>query len=954
MTLAVEREAASDDLRTWPTWDIASVDIGFPSEVSDASPVLLVDQVGDALSQVLESPPGPIVLLSVEYPDLTGLAWERLEQWLGRQVVRYAGTLAARAYEPADVPLSILVVDVDDEDGRFGVISRYFRSVVASRQPGDGMEGLVGGGRFDIVHLGVRVAGQDGGSEEPEVQYADGSAIDEGALARALDRAETRLLVLEFLPPTGGPAPMTNALRSVTHRLHEATGIAAIASGRADFRRFYYDLTHDSYLTNLVRAIEPVDPGELPALWVRKGGDGALRLRAASARLGADVVQEHLRVDAAYRAQLAESAASIGASAAEFATIDALERLARLREQAYSFDQESLGVVPMDQTRAELDDLQRIRASRIPEPSRVLNAWIESSGRALPPSTSLATGSTYQLAVTIGRPDRRSATAERAHIDELALSNAYVDGIADLTVVVSSNDVVVDRPRSSLRLRLPPADSETVLVTLSTPFDPGSCRLRIGVYHRTNLLQSLIMTLTVGGQTDPSEGPGYRAALEWALSSTFQNLDEMDEPALAIVTNEDPRGSHTFVVYAAGDAAKPDVHRQLDIAPGQLKTAVDDARNDLQKVCASLRNGELDRYRYRDDRPDIDRLLEDLKALALGGSGLFGELTSGSDEDFNAQLENRLRGSKLIQIAAVRSANYVFPWSLVYDHEFRLSGSNVLCDVASEILTRHRRATADDLAASECFTDECPYRADPRIVCPAGFWGFRHLIEQPLLTAPAIEPVDRSDENLVGGTPRHDVTTRIPLRGGNPPRIVIGVSETLSDWSPHAGMTAMTFGSSSRPESSIDRLLDELRHLDLHLAYFYCHGGRRGAKPFLGLGTRRDMEELFPQYLRSVRWPDQHPFVFINGCRTVGVGPDDLLSFNKVFAKAQASGLLGTEIAVPEQLAQDVAGGFFRRFAGGMAVGEAVRQVRLDLLVRCNPLGLAYTPYCMAALRLSA
>ncbi|WP_214405678.1 hypothetical protein [Pseudonocardia lacus] len=73
-----------------------------------------------------------------------------------------------------------------------------------------------------------------------------------------------------------------------------------------------------------------------------------------------------------------------------------------------------------------------------------------------------------------------------------------------------------------------------------------------------------------------------------------------------------------------------------------------------------------------------------------------------------------------------------------------------------------------------------------------------------------------------------------------------------------------------------------------------------------------------------------------------------------MFAKAEASGLLGTEIAVPEQLAQAVADRFFVLFAQGEEVGRIIRKVRLDLLAGGNPLGLAYTPYCMAALRLSA
>ncbi|WP_214405679.1 hypothetical protein [Pseudonocardia lacus] len=776
LTLGVERETPFGELRTWPSWDVASIDVGFPGTVSDTAPVPLVAEVADALRQVLGDGPGTALLLSIDHPDLNGLAWEELGPTLQRQVVRYGPTLAARAYDPADVPLSILLVDVDDVDGRVDVISRYFRSVATWRQTGGGIERLIGSGHFDVVHLVVQVPDQDSGSVRPEVRHVDGSVIDTEALARALELAGTRLVVLESAPHLdGSPGRLTDALRSITHDLHETTGIAAIASGPARFRDFYHDLTHDTYLTDLVHAITPTAPEDLPALWVRRGGDSAVRLHAAGSRLSADVIDEHHRVDAAYRARLTELGWPIGAPTPEPATLDVLQHLSQLRERTYSYSQETLGVIPMSETQAELNELQRIRATQIPEPARVLNAWVQSHGQVLPPQTSLAADTTYELAVMIGRPDRRSAVIAPARIDESVVADAYVDDTAELTVVVSSADVVVDRPRTPLRLPRPPADSETVLVAFTAPSAPGNVRLRVAVHHGTNLLQSLMVTLAVE-QTEQAGGPGYQAELEWALSSTFQNLDEMDQPTLNIVTNEDPRGGHTFVVYGAGDAATPDIHRQLDIAPGQLKTAVDDARRDLQSACATLRNGELDKYRYRDGRVDIDRLLGDLRTLALCGSGLFGELVSGADESFNDQLENRLRGSRLIQIAAVRSANYVLPWNLVYDHEFRMNRSNALCSNARSILAGG--GTGDDLAMSQCFCDECPYRDDPTVVCPSGFWGFRHRIEQPLLTSPAIEPVDSRDEGLVEGTPRHDVTTRIPLQHGMPLHVVIGVSET--------------------------------------------------------------------------------------------------------------------------------------------------------------------------------
>jgi hypothetical protein len=118
---------------------------------------------------------------------------------------------------------------------------------------------------------------------------------------------------------------------------------------------------------------------------------------------------------------------------------------------------------------------------------------------------------------------------------------------------------------------------------------------------------------------------------------------------------------------------------------------------------------------------------------------------------------------------SVGAWDYVFPWSLVYDHEFRESPSNILCDVVGRVI--EQGGNVGELQRTECFVDECPSRSDARVVCPAGFWGFRHRIEQPLLTPPI---VDEDSDAATGGTPRHDIITAIPVTAGSLPRAVVG------------------------------------------------------------------------------------------------------------------------------------------------------------------------------------
>jgi len=95
--------------------------------------------------------------------------------------------------------------------------------------------------------------------------------------------------------------------------------------------------------------------------------------------------------------------------------------------------------------------------------------------------------------------------------------------------------------------------------------------------------------------------------------------------------------------------------------------------------------------------------------------------------------------------------------------------------------------------------------------------------------------------------------------------------------------------------------------------------------------------------------------VFINGCRTTALEPETAIELvSSLVRRAQASGVIGTEITVFEPLARDFAEAYLARFLAGATVGESVRGARLALLARGNPLGLAYIPFALESLRLTA
>jgi hypothetical protein len=102
-----------------------------------------------------------------------------------------------------------------------------------------------------------------------------------------------------------------------------------------------------------------------------------------------------------------------------------------------------------------------------------------------------------------------------------------------------------------------------------------------------------------------------------------------------------------------------------------------------------------------------------------------------------------------------------------------------------------------------------------------------------------------------------------------------------------------------------------------------------------------------------IRWPQARPLIFINGCHTTAISPAQALNLVKVLVeRTAAAGVIGTEITIFEELAQPFAETLLPLFLAGVPLGRAMRETRLQLLARNNPLGLVYTPHAYPLLRL--
>jgi hypothetical protein len=338
-----------------------------------------------------------------------------------------------------------------------------------------------------------------------------------------------------------------------------------------------------------------------------------------------------------------------------------------------------------------------------------------------------------------------------------------------------------------------------------------------------------------------------------------------------------------------------------------------------------------------------------------------------------------MRPPGLVAINRCRSEKTTIPWATIYDREVDTEKQDLLrlCPVFKAELEAH---WSEDMAQYSPHRDwldnpqgcqrnpRCPLASNDEnatvlIVCPFGFWGFRHQISQPLqMVQPT--PVGQIPAEIAraggdGGASSFDST--IFLRRGKDERLklAIGVHPGLSQANRlPVDITAL------RPnelevtfESARDRVLEMLKRGGFHFYILYCHGDcdERERKFKLVFGPLADERAISCENLNPLKiaWPEQpKPLVLLNGCETVAVTPEIAHGLLERLHELGAAGVVGAEIQVYPHLAYPFGLDILERLLCGASVGEAFLEERKELLRKFNPLGLAYTYYAPAALHL--
>jgi hypothetical protein len=497
---------------------------------------------------------------------------------------------------------------------------------------------------------------------------------------------------------------------------------------------------------------------------------------------------------------------------------------------------------------------------------------------------------------------------------------------------------------------------------VSTPRRPGTFRLRCNIYCRQVLVQSHLVTAEVAPPSGWRRGLGrisrllrrrpearLRTTVDYVLSHRLREstLQDLEPHRLSLMLNGNGDGSVGFRFFG-GDGE--DFKRDVSVAELELQDLIERARGAMRTSCwGNVTPWQGEGYRYADG-PDLDRLKGDLVLFARWGyrfyDALVGRLAgpgaAGAAEGRRAvrRLHDLMRRPGLVQVASKLSARHVLPLAMMYDRplDSTLRAADYTLCSAFERAFRQ----GDPLSQTPCFQGACPSDGQDTVVCPGGFWGFRHAIGMPV---------------SVGGG--GELAARIEYAGAPGVAVAVSTDPTFERRAGHEVRLRSVFpGSTWQYADNRDEAIRVMKEARAHVLYFYCHGGLEAVEermtPFIQVGAL-DERGITRDLLRAkdIFWERPRPLVFINGCHTTALEPEQALDLVTAFVEtSNAAGVIGTEVTIFEPLACGFAEECLARFAAGEPIGDAVRQARLKLLQEGNPLGLVYIPFVAAHLRL--
>jgi hypothetical protein len=578
-----------------------------------------------------------------------------------------------------------------------------------------------------------------------------------------------------------------------------------------------------------------------------------------------------------------------------------------------------------------------------PPPASVVSTGFATAQgvEGLPAERTLAVGQPYLFFVEIGRELARDAIDAAATtlppLPERTVLQVALFGFpgelepepgvdaGELRLRSDGTAAVVTQPGGIL-----PGERRLYL-GVRTPDQPGIHRMRCNIYCRQALLQSRLVVVQVTDVERTMGGPVLSTVLDFTAVSDLEpgNVEAIRPRTLSLLANDNDDGTHGFRFFA-GTEFKHDVTLSGDV----LGEALEQARAGLRLVSwgttSEPTRAEFADLPYRYAQPDADIVAQDLVTLARSGfivwDVLVGSLSGGDD----MALAERMRKPGVIELANKESLDLLVPAACIYDHPLAVEAVDLtLCP--AYLAARGTTPLAD----TPCFQGECPSYDDTKVVCPSGFWGFRHQIGY--------------SASLSGGAPEDARNHGLSIPTGAGPEFTAAASDdpTLTLRDAHLLNVEQIAAHRWHFAWSRTDLFDLFQTIEPSVVYLYGHGGKRDRAAYFAVGSEADGPIIRASLRGRADWGRTRPLVFLNGCHSAALAPDDAFSYATGFLQtAHASAVVGTEIAVFEQLSVAFAEDCLRRFVTDRRpLGEAVRATRLALLDDHIPLGLAYLAF---------
>jgi hypothetical protein len=504
--------------------------------------------------------------------------------------------------------------------------------------------------------------------------------------------------------------------------------------------------------------------------------------------------------------------------------------------------------------------------------------------------------------------------------------------VGELTLQ-GDGSAVVSRQAIELKIAISDRLKDSLFFAVRVPGRSGKYKLRCSIYCQQVLVQSRLISVRVMKRPS-SFTKAVHSKMDYTLSQTIRpsRLSGIQPHQLSVMLNDNGNGKIGLRFF--GDK---EFNESASFDGPMLQDLINQARGTLRMAAWGDKDpwNQNKNYRYQGGG-SFNQMKADLVQMAKKGysfySNIIDKFTGGQEQtDLLAAL---MRKPGLIQIAIKESARCLIPAALIYDYPLDNGLNNSDYNICASFQQAFNAKTA--LEDTGCFKGLCPVKED-NVICPSGFWGFRHFLGMPLSVAAA-----------------PDAPMEIGWQGS--PHLAVAVSTELAAREQHVkALKALKVGWGWDFADTRDAAIAVMKNKHPHIVYFYCHGGLADNEPYIRVGPR-DGPRFTESLLRSkkILWDVPRPLVFINGCHTTAVEPEQAMEFVSSFVRlAHAAGVIGTEITVFEPLAQAFAENFMRKFVvESKSVGEAIRSSRLALLASGNPLGLAYIPFAIASIKM--